>query len=127
MTTTTAPAPEAVADVLDKAAGIVDTNGLIKGQLYDGEQADQGTPRDQCRVCTIGAINVAVFGTPRAADPTVEQISLIDSAADAVAMHLGLGIGFVSLPSWNDADTTTDDNVKAVLRATAASLRGEGK
>jgi hypothetical protein len=125
--TTTTPSREAVADVLDKAADHIDRVGLHKGYLYDTSQADAGTPLPECRVCALGGINAAAFGTPRysaeynAGDEPLPLI--LNFAQDAVARHLG-GPSF-EVDVWNDKLERTQDDVTTALRATATSLRGE--
>lgn len=120
MTTATHPTTTQLADVLDKAATVIETNGWHRGYLYDDEQADEGTPLNSCRVCAIGAINTAVHGTPRF--PTARGKSDTHEIAAAVERWLSLDAGR-ELAEWNDDLTRTQDDVVRAFRDTAAELR----
>jgi len=113
----TAWTPVEVAAVLDQAADHLDRVGLNKGALYDKTQA-AGTVLTDCRVCAIGALNVALHGKP-AAGPG-------DAAFDAhviasyVEEYLRTGAG---LADWSDKRGGNKEQVVEVFRATAACLR----
>lgn len=130
MTTTTEPATAAIAlptvdDIaytLTVAAAVIQANGLMKGDLYDAVAVDNGTPRQEARVCAVGAIHTAVAGTPvlgLSADGDLEaKVILADMARAALGQYVHR-----SVPAWNDEDERTADHVEAALRATAADLR----
>ena len=124
--TITGPAPAEIADVLDKAADHIDAVGWYQGYLYDGTQADEGTPKTECRACVVGAINFAVYGSltcPQ--DATGAQVALAYAAEDRLLDHIQAESGDRnSIPGWNDYPNTTADDVTAALRAAAANLRG---
>lgn len=132
MTTTTEPATDAtdlptvddIAYVLTIAATIIQANGLMKGDLYDAEAVDNGTPREAVRVCAVGAIHTAVAGTPVLGLADVGDLQpnviLADMARAALGQHVA-----DSVPIWNDEDDRTADDVITALRATAANLRKE--
>lgn len=122
MTTTPAPTKAEIAGVLNKAADHLDRVGLTKGYLYDEDQADAGTPRTDCRVCAVGAINVAVHGLPSYSVTQVsdEQQELGAVAQEALAAHLDLGT--TTVPQWNDAKARQKRQVVKAFRDTAASL-----
>lgn len=118
----TAPAAADIAAVLDLAADHLDSVGWIQGAPYDEEQAEKPTPLEECRVPVDGAIRAAVYSKPRCGrESTTEQIELVIAAWEALSAHLG----GLKLAFWNDAPQRTAGDVKANLRAAAASLRGE--
>jgi hypothetical protein len=115
--TATAPAETQIADVLDKAAEHIETVGYCKKYLYNVRQAANGLPLDQCQVDVIGAINVAVHGTPRhvGGDP------LTQLAEQAV----GARIDAPSVAAWCDYPGNGKDAAISLLQNTAAELRRE--
>lgn len=118
MNATTAPSRADVADVLDKAAVIVDRNGHHKGYLYDEAEADTGLLLKCCHVDAVGAINIAVFDTPRWPAEDHPAGPLAQAAVLALQETVGEPV-----PGWNDADERTQDDVIASLWETAERLR----
>jgi len=123
MTTLTEPSVADIAEVLDKAAAVVDANGHHKGYLYDEEQADgqsldDRTPIAACRVDVVGAINIAVFGKPRWPAEDHAGCRIAEAAVLAFA-------AFVKKPvqGWNDDPARTGDDVITALWDTASGLR----
>jgi hypothetical protein len=110
------PTDADVAAVLDLAADHIKTVGYCKKYLYSVRQATGGLALDKCQVDAIGAINVAVHGTPRhvGGDPLTR---LAEQAVEA-------RIDAPSLATWCDYPGNGKDAVIALLRDTAASLRG---
>jgi hypothetical protein len=104
-----------IAAVLDLAADHIDTVGFCKRYLYSIRQADTGLPLDKCQVDVIGAINVAVHGTPRhvGGDPLTR---LAERALEA-------RIDAPSLATWCDYPGNNKQAALDLLRDTAASLR----
>jgi hypothetical protein len=119
MTTTTAPADADIPTVLDKAASHIDKVGFCKKYLYSVHQAATGLPLDKCEVDIIGAINVAVHGTPRhvGGDPITR---LAEEALKA-------RIDAPSVAAWCDYPGNGKQAALALLRDTATELRGEAK
>lgn len=109
------PLPE-FADILDKAADHIDTVGWHQGRLYD----DAYTPLTACPVCAMGAINTALFGTPK----FPLDMRRADCETYEVADLLRPRIGNAELAEWNDEEGRTQDEVTALMRETAAELRG---
>ncbi len=109
-----------IADILDRAADHIDTVGWYRGSLYDGEQS-LGTPLARCRVCALGAINVAIHGSP---------VFPIGRAGEGIGAHDVAGYvdrrrtDGAELADWNDDVARTQAEVTAALRDTAAELRG---
>ena len=115
---TTEPSRERKAEIADKAAEVVDTNGHHRGYLYDEAQADEGTKPAECRVDAVGAVNVAVFGQP--CWPSEEHPERF--LAEAVVVELEKTIKQPAA-GWNDAKGRQKRQVVKALRDTAASLR----
>lgn len=118
--TLTAPTGIEVADVLDKAADVIDTNGHCKRYLYDTRQAAAGTPINECRACLLGALNIAISGSPVYLG-TREYSRLAVAAEKALLTRVDVP----SLVTWNDTRGRTKQQVTELCRDTAASLRGE--
>ena len=118
MTLTTELKPTEIADVLDKAADVIDRNGLHKGYLYDEEKADGGLLMKVCPVDVVGAINVAVFDMPRWPAEDHPGSPLAQAATLALQETVGEPV-----PGWNDDETRTQDDVITTLWDTAERLR----
>lgn len=116
MTLITTPPDTELADLCDKAADVISTNGHHRRYLYDTKQAQSGLALDQCRVDILGALNIAAHGTPRyAGSPLV-------FAAETV---LSQRIDRASLVVWNDEKGRSEDDAVTLLKQTAAELRAE--
>jgi hypothetical protein len=116
------PSPSEIADVLDRAATHIDTVGWIQGDLYDSF-TNPLKPLTQCRVCAIGALNMALHGTPQFQLPhDVKPDEL--TAHDVADAYLRSRIGGGELAEWNDTPGRAQGEVTALLRETAADLRG---
>lgn len=111
----------ATADLLDKAAQIIEANGWLQDDYYDftESQVMQKQPKE-CRVCAYGALNIAATGapSPHAVD---EEVDVVEDAADAVTSVLG--IEGLDLAAWNDVPGRTAQEVIDGMRTTAAALR----
>ncbi|MCX5253550.1 hypothetical protein OOK27_05105 [Streptomyces canus] len=112
---TTAPTDEEIAEVCDKAAGHIDAVGYCKKYLYSVRQAENGLPLNQCEVDVIGAINVAVHGTPR----YVGGNPLTHATEKAIEAR----IDAPSIAAWCDYRGNGKAKAIALLRDTADSLR----
>lgn len=98
------------ADILLRAADVIEERGHTKGVLQDREG----------RVCAFGALNVVVYGS---ADHSYLQSSR-DEAAHAVTRHLGLGSGYLGpLVNWNNAPERTQQEVVDAFRGAARALK----
>lgn len=116
MTTTDTPTREAVADILDKAAAAIHTNGWCRTYLYDTRQHDGGTAIHACRVDILGALNLAATGTPRWPGTPLTR---------AAEQALNDRVDAASVVAWCDLKGNGGQQAIALLRETAASLRGE--
>ncbi|TGB11590.1 DUF6197 family protein [Streptomyces sp. MZ04] len=129
MTTTTKPATTQLADILELAADHIERVGLHRGYQYDFEQYEQGTALRDCPVCTLGAINFAVCGSPMldgsGHDTLAHAVALVDSAAAALARHIGITPTPRSVLRWSDDPERTQDDVVQAFRETATNLRAE--
>lgn len=107
-----------IADILDRAAAHIELVGWVQGVLYD-DFTDPGVPLTECRVCAIGAINVALYGSPR----FPMGADLDELMAHDVADFVRPNIDGAELADWNDFHAQSKDEVTALLRTTAAELR----
>jgi hypothetical protein len=117
---TTALSKTAVADLLDKAADVIDRNGHHQGYLYDETKADDGLLLQACPVDAVGAINTAVFGKPRWPAEDHAGSPLAQAATLALEETVGKPV-----PGWNDEPGRTSDEVITALWETAERLRKE--
>lgn len=120
MSATTAPSKTEIADVIDKAAEIIDRNGHHQGYLYDETKADGGLLLQACPVDTVGAINIAVFGKPRWPAEDHPDCLLAQAAVEALQKTIGKPI-----VGWNDETERTQDDVITSLWETSERLRKE--
>lgn len=118
--TTPGPSNADIADVIDKAAEIIDRNGHHQGYLYDEDQADGGLLLKFCRVDAVGAINIAVFDMPRWPAEDNPSSPLAQAAVLALQETVGKPV-----PGWNDEDERTQDDVITFLWETSERLRKE--
>ncbi|MEU6768579.1 hypothetical protein ABZ916_39475 [Streptomyces sp. NPDC046853] len=129
MNTVTTPTDVEIADVLDKAIGVIDRVGWHRGYLYDEEQAEEGKALGDCPVCALGSINTAVCGSPLLGTTDersiYDAVALADAVAAAVALHLGVQPIPRQLARWNDELKRTEGDVRQAFRDTAAELRKE--
>ncbi|MFF2852600.1 hypothetical protein ACFVT5_40865 [Streptomyces sp. NPDC058001] len=108
-----------IAEILDRAADHIESVGWFQGELYD-RYTDPSRPLAACRVCALGAINVALHGSPQF--PVGRTLGGVD--AHEVAEYVERGFENTELASWNDESGRTQDDVTAAFRGTAAELRG---
>lgn len=107
-----------VADVLEKAAEVIERDGWCQNQLTD----------EAGRVCLVGAIEKAAFGEIR----SVASMPVHDArwrlrcgAVDAVTVALGGG-GLFAVPSrWNDLPGRDQFEVIDLLKSVAKTIRNE--
>lgn len=118
MTLTATPTALELADLCDKAAEIITTNGHHKRYLYDTRQAQSGLPLDKCRVDILGALNTVAHGTPRYAGSPI-----VFAAETALTRR----IDRVSLVVWNDEQGRGKDEAVDLLTRTAMELRAEAQ
>lgn len=103
---------EQISAFLRSASRIVRANGLHQGSYYDPDQHDYGTvPAEQCRVCALGAVNIAVTGSP--------SVNLGREDLRAVMRHLNAYAATVldamTVPEWNDQPGRTVVQVALLL------------
>ena len=108
-----------IADVLDEAAAVIRRNGWHQGYFFRGR--DHGRP-ENCAVCTMGAINIAIFGKPVVSDlqQTAEQSQLGHDSYVAVEQFVNTAMG---LGGWNDESDRTVEEVLAALEGAARAER----
>lgn len=120
-----------VSEILDKAADIIEHNGLVAGRWW--EPTGNRSPLD-CPMCTGGALAVAAgFFPGYAADR--EPTGAYADAVRVLARRLGVGLAqhrtvrdvlLYGIAPWNDADRTAEEVVRE-LRAAAEQERGLGR
>jgi len=115
VSTLTEPETAEVADLLDKAATVIDVNGHCKRNLYDHRQAAGGTKPADCRVDVIGALNIAAHGVPVYNGKSL----LVWRAEEALLAR----IPEAAIVTWNDARGHGKREAAKLLRDTAAGLR----
>jgi hypothetical protein len=115
VTTLTIPTDAETADLIGKAADVIDVNGHCKRDLYDHKQAAGGTKPAGCRVDIIGALNIAAHGTPVYTGRDLR----VWAAEQAILAR----IPEAAIVSWNDARGHGKREAAKLLRDTAASLR----
>lgn len=98
--------------VMRRAASVIRIRGWYQGGYYDGDRRAAGTPIDECAVCLLGAVNVAVGNEPN--DP-VGAFRFSSVLNDALRQSTGLA----GASAWNDAEGRTVDEVLALLEETA--------
>lgn len=115
-----------VAEVLIKAAVVIETRGWHRGDYVGGTL---GAPDDARPVCVLGAINVA---TGEVAD-AVYELDVNDERADA-ALALARYLGLPTEPGddltydigdrWNDSVAESAEQVITALREAAKAAGG---
>jgi hypothetical protein len=116
---------------LRTTADVIDRNGLTKDALFDRVA---GKEPPECPVCSLGGINVTVWGHPGGPGPEYKadqdewrsQMDRDVNAERALSAYLGLG-EFGSIPAWNDQPERTQAEVVEAFRAAADALEGVSK
>jgi hypothetical protein len=106
---------QAAIPVLDEAADVIEANGFYRHFLWNTRQHHAGTPIDHCRVDIVGALAVALHGSPTyAGTPAVRKIEalLVDR------------IPAPSLAAWYAYPGVGEKQATALLRGTARELHG---
>lgn len=118
---------QTIAD-LRATADLIERNGLTKHALYDRVA---GKEPPECPVCSVGGVNVTVWGHPRG--PQNEAYVLPDEAymalsnrEDVAQSALLAFLGEDSIPAWNDAVDRTQEEVVSAFRDAADALEKEG-
>lgn len=104
------------AQVYRRAASVIGFRGWNQGSYYDAHAYAAGTPIDDCAVCLVGAVNVAVKGAP---DDSVGAQPFIDFLGEVLEGRVGHPV----VSFWNDDDGRTVDEVLELLEV--AALRAE--
>lgn len=99
-----------LADLFHTAAGVITIRGLHKG-----DHGSDGSDPDHCAVCTLGALNVAAYGSPFP-DPA----NLLDPLIVTARARLREVIGEPVIGAWNDRPGTTRGQVVRALSEAAA-------
>jgi len=107
-----------IADILDKAAEIIEPEGAWTQHYYArGKSGNRVSSRRAARCfCALGAINFAAGH-----NPDVDYIPAIHALEPFVK-----GEDAFDVPDWNDAPERTQAEVVAKLREAAAKAREQG-
>jgi hypothetical protein len=122
-------AAQTTAEILDKAADILDENGLHQGDyVYTPQEDEVDLTPDTCPVCVLGAINLAAGRRVDEEDWTTP--SPARTAAMALAAHLRLDVSYGDIVEvlgigWSDADGRTTDEAVEALRGAAEAERAK--
>lgn len=103
-----------IADIADKAADVIEVNGYCKWSLYNFNQFREGIDPKRCQVDVIGAINIAIHGTP-----LYNRTGQGWAVEQAVEAH----ISAPSIASWCSRRGNGKTEAIRLLRDTAANLR----
>ena len=103
--------------ILDKAADVIERNGLHKEWYYD---EDSGKPPAGSAVDTHGAINIATVGQPIGSRGPHDITEDAHAARQALRDHINSA---VSLAIWNDMPDRTAEQVITALRGAAQAER----
>jgi hypothetical protein len=112
MTTTKTPA-----EILREAAAVIERNGWCQDDYYDWVQKQaESKPPAECRVCAVGAINLAATGEPRDVRPDEGVTGALNVLATSLNIHC--------IPDWNDAPGRTVTEVLDALHRAAQLAEG---
>lgn len=105
-----------VVDDLRCARAQVLQRGFFKGWLVDHDG----------RVCTVGAVNIACYGSPIVAYRDGDDWSRRDAVLNELCKHLPAGFSSLTweIATYNDAESTTKRDILTLFDKTLASLGG---
>lgn len=118
-------------EILEGAAAYIEEHGLSKGAYFrhrnnrvalqtDNEDWSGFVARVSqkgCRACALGGMEIAAEGSV----PAVQVASTyLEDVLTATNTH-------TTIPTWNDAKTTTQDQVVAAIRQAARAAREDSK
>lgn len=110
------------ADILDRAAEVIERNGWHQGDYFNRDQEGAGINPADCAVCTRGAINIVATGGNPVNDYDVNGVAAAE-ALDLFLWDTFEAEGRYGIAPWNDAPERTAAEVIAVLREAAAAER----
>lgn len=111
-----------VPEVLRRAAEVIEYRGW-----YQGSFQDPVGDRENCAVCALGALHVAVGASPAGWIMSQEQRDLLDEAERAVKKLIPAPpTGYEAVPIWNDTVAKSASEVTAVLRQAADMAEADG-
>lgn len=104
--------------VLEKAYALMDTPGVTLAKESYGNEEGQ-------RFCTLGALRMVAFGEPGMIEGCHPNWLGYYEASMSASDHLRVSSHSGHVPSWNDAQERTKDDVLALFRAVAAKVQVE--
>jgi hypothetical protein len=111
-----------IAKIYLKAAEVIRTNGHYKGAYWGRPEAGVGIvlAASECPVCTVGALSVAVTGSPV---PVADEVDpVIVEFASRMFGPVNAAAAVVRVAAWNDAEERTADDVIAALEQAAKAV-----
>lgn len=103
------PTKNETADLLEKAADVIFTQGHCKGQLEN----------DKGEVCAVGALKVAAYGIAYNIYNEVSDGVIFDNSYQALCNKLDP----YAITTWNDLPETTAEQVMDTMKEVAKDLR----
>lgn len=100
-----------MAELVRRAANVIDERGLFQGDFYDPWETDP----DKCAVCAIGALRLVATGRP---DSEAHDEELVVETVNAFGRFLGVG----SVPDWSDEAGRSAAEVRDAFRRFGDSL-----
>lgn len=109
------------AEILEKAADIIEANGLLKNQLWDAN--------GQC--CAVGAVMRATGGgvsfDSKQRQQRLETVKALGVTLGLVPIDVDLPKAWRRVVDWNNMDERTADDVIDAMRHAAKDLRNTAK
>lgn len=107
------------ADILEKAAEVLETRGWCQGTYHNPAG----------RVCAVGAVRTAVWGAPLLRDlereVSTKDYVKVNEALMVLAEDIGLQNWNDLAPGWNDHPDRTQDEVIDAFKHAAKDLRNK--
>lgn len=100
--------------VFAQAAKIIENNGYCTTYMWDTRQESQGTPIEECRVDIIGALAIALHGSP-----VYSSTPRVRAAEELLAER----IDAPSVAAWSTQTRRTGTDAARLLREAATALR----
>lgn len=122
---------KAPSEVLEEAAAYIEEHGLAKGAYFRHSnnrvalQTESEPWQDfvvrigqrGCRACALGGMEIAANG----------DVDTVYRASEYLEDLLVATNGHSTIPTWNDAAATTQDQVVAAIRQAARAAREDSK
>lgn len=101
-----------------EAANVIEAQGWTQGYYWDEEQARDGVSKHLCRVCAMGALHIAIYGSPDTRALQEQQGGVLSDCLQAIRKVIGRAM----IAAWNDDDGRTEEEVVSALRRAAEGV-----